>query len=358
VDRVDVTHVSPNGFGESGVWGGGERYPLSLALAMSRCVPTRLLVFGRRQARRRLGALEICELPTRTVWKGGSVNPVSERLALFVPLTRRLHVHQYHSVVTNLVLLAGAAAGREVFVTDHGGASFNYADRFSLQRFLTGFLPVSRFSASLLPQLADRACPPIYGGAEPHRFHPGAVPRSRQIVYVGRLLPHKGIDVLLEAVDRHTPLRVFGRSYDPEYRAHLHRLSEGKDVVFRESASDEEIAFAYRTSRVAVLPSVYRSRDGAVHPWPELLGLTLLEAMASGTPVVASNVGGIPEIVDDGETGFIFEPGQVAELRERIYQLLDDSSTWQAMSNNAVEAARTRFTWDHVAQRSLAAYSR
>lgn len=354
--RVDVTHISPIAFGDMGTWGGGERYPLALAAAMSRRVPTRLVVFGSRAVRYQLDALEIYQLATRMVWKQGPVNAISEQLPLFVERTRRLHVHQYESVVTNLCLVLGRIAHRPVFCTDHGGASYNYADRFSLERLLTGFLPVSKFSSELFPQLADRATEPVYGGVDVSRFRPDSGERRRQVVYVGRLLPHKGLDVLVRAIDDRTPLRIYGRPSDDSYRAELGRLAVGKDVSFHEHASDQEIVEAFRRSRVSVLPSVYHSSDGQFHPWPELLGLTVLEAMACGTPVVASRVGGIPEILEDGRTGYLVEPGDSHALGQRITELLEPSPKWEEMSARGVETVRSRFTWDHVADRCLEAY--
>jgi glycosyltransferase involved in cell wall biosynthesis len=355
--RVEVTHVAPSAFGAGGLWGGGERYPLCLARAMSELVATRLVVFGQQLARRRAGRLEICEIPTRMLWKGGSVNPVSERLGLYLPLTRRIHCHQYHSIVTNLLLIAGRATGREVYVTDHGGRSYEYADRYRLQRLVSGFLPVSRFSAELLPQLGARASAPIFGGADATRFHPGQGERSRRVVFVGRLLPHKGIDVLIQALDASTPLRVYGHAEDAGYRAELARLATGKDVVFYENASDDDIAAAYRSARAVVLPSVHHATDG-FHPWPELLGLTLIEAMASATPVIASRVGGMREIVSHGETGYLVEPGDVEGLRARIADLIEGGPRWRSMSERALRSARAQFTWERVAERCLDAYDR
>ena len=89
----------------------------------------------------------------------------------------------------------------------------------------------------------------------------------------------------------------------------------------------------------------------------ELLGLTALEAMASGTPVVCSRVGGLPEIVDDGVTGFLVTPGEVGELRERLEQVLGNADLAARLSRNARERVRERFTWDACAERCLAAYS-
>lgn len=353
---VDVTHVSPLAFGADGMWAGGERYPLALAGAMSELVPTRLVVFGPRRKRYRVGTLEVCQLPIRIRFKGGSVNPVSELLPVHVARSRALHLHQYHSVVTNACLLLAKLGGRPTFCTDHGGASYNYADRLSLHRLLTGFLPVSSFSAGMFPQLAARASMPLYGGVDPGRFYPDGSGREREVVFVGRLIPHKGIDVLLDAIDDQTPVRIFGRPYDAAYRARLGRLAAGKQVTFHERAGDQEIIAAYRRARVAVLPSVHRSIDGRLHPWPELLGLSVLEALACGTPVVASRLGGIPEILDDGETGRLVTPGDSEQLAGAIGELLEPSATWRRMSTRAAEVVRERFTWRHVAQRCLSAY--
>jgi glycosyltransferase involved in cell wall biosynthesis len=354
--RVDVTHVAPLAFGAAGVWGGGERYPLALAEAMSERVPTRLVTFGPKARRWRQGELEICELPARMYRFDHPVNPLSERLALYLPLTRRIHVHVYQSVLTNVLLIAGRALGRPVFVTDHGGGAPNYNERFGLERLITSFLPVSSFSAGFYPELAPKTTGPLLGGADPKRFHPGEGPRPRQVVYVGRLLPHKGVDVLIRAVEPSMPLHLYGRSYDETYLHHLHGLAEGKDVVFHHSATDAEIAAAYRTARVSVLPSLYKAYDGSDHPFTELLGLSVIEALASGTPVVASRVGGVPEVVTDGENGHLIEPGNVAELRDRIGRLLDDPDHWSQMAANALESFRAQLTWSRVAERALNAY--
>jgi starch synthase len=78
--------------------------------------------------------------------------------------------------------------------------------------------------------------------------------------------------------------------------------------------------------------------------------------MASGTPVVASRVGGLPEVVTDGVTGYLVEPGDVAGLRERLEQLTGDGAFARGMGDAARDAVVERFTWDHCARRCLGAY--
>jgi glycosyltransferase involved in cell wall biosynthesis len=88
----------------------------------------------------------------------------------------------------------------------------------------------------------------------------------------------------------------------------------------------------------------------------ELLGLVVLEAMASGTPVICSRTGGLPEVVQHGVTGFLVEPGNVEELRDRLDELLGDPQLTTAMGRRARELVLERFTWKRCAQRCLEVY--
>ena len=81
------------------------------------------------------------------------------------------------------------------------------------------------------------------------------------------------------------------------------------------------------------------------------------EAKASGTPVVCSRLGGRPELVRDGETGFLVEPGDVDGLRERLAAVLGDSALAARLGRNARELALARFTWRACAERCLAVYA-
>ncbi len=144
------------------------------------------------------------------------------------------------------------------------------------------------------------------------------------MLVVGRLTPHKGIDRLITALPRDASLTIAGTGgHDPDppecdYPSHLRRLARGRDVRFAGAVDDAALAGLYRRAAVVAVPSVEVTCYGRTIAVSELLGLTAIEAMASGTPVVASRLGGLAEVVVDGETGFLVEPGDTDELGARL----------------------------------------
>jgi glycosyltransferase involved in cell wall biosynthesis len=123
------------------------------------------------------------------------------------------------------------------------------------------------------------------------------------------------------------------------------------------AVSDVDLPRLYREAAVLAMPSVERTCYGRAMRVSELLGLAALEAMASGTPVVASRVGGLVEIIEDGQTGFLVPPGDVQALHERLNQLLCDPKLARRLGANARELVLERYTWTRVADRCLEAYT-
>jgi len=130
----------------------------------------------------------------------------------------------------------------------------------------------------------------------------------------------------------------------------------GKQVLFETSASDEDLVDRYRRALVTVLPSVYDAIDGRHSRQPELLGLAVLESMACGTPVIVTDVASLPELVQDGQTGFVVPPNDAAALRAKIETLRRDRALAAEMGRRARAAVLERFTWPAVARRCLQAY--
>ena len=182
--------------------------------------------------------------------------------------------------------------------------------------------------------------------------------RTNRALFVGRLLPHKGIATLIDALpdtmalDIVGPPNTTGEVESPKVQA------AGKPIVFHHDIGDKALVDTYRQALCLVLPSVYRTADGQHTDVRELLGQTLLEAMACATPVICTRVASMPEIVEDGVSGFVVEPGDTGMLRARLSWLAEHPSEAVAMGAAGRKAVLDRFQWPRVVERCLEAYAR
>ena len=174
---------------------------------------------------------------------------------------------------------------------------------------LDATLSISRYADDLVARAVDGGRREVLiGPVDTDRFTPDdTVPRDpRLVLCVSRILPHKGIDRVIEALPEGLRLIVAGRVYHDDYHARLRRLAEGKAVCFIHDADDERLLNLYRSAGVFVQASTTRDLYGTFVNKPELMGLTTLEAMACGLPVVVSDAGSLPELVTDARFGRVF----------------------------------------------------
>jgi glycosyltransferase involved in cell wall biosynthesis len=355
-----IVHVAPTPFGASGLFGGGERYPIELARALSQHVDVELVSFGPEPGSRvDPTGLRIRTLRPLAYAHGHPAHPIAPGLAFALRAADIVHTHHTRSAPSRLAALAARTRGQRLVTTDHGLGGGGWLG--VLPTLFDRFLTVSQFSAAVL-QVPPARTRVVYGGADIRRFAPEPGARREGVLSVGRLTPHKGVDRLIQALPEGARLSVVGTGgHDPrsparDYPEHLHRLASGRQVTFADAVSDGELAVMHRRAAVFVLPTVKRDCYGRDFPTSELLGLSVLEAMASGTPVVASRLDALPEVVRDGETGFLVTPGNIEELHERITQLLSDRASAARMGARGRELVVERFSWDACAQRCLAAY--
>jgi glycosyltransferase involved in cell wall biosynthesis len=357
---VRIVHVAPTPFGAGGLLGGGERYPVELARALARHAEVDLVTFGPRPGvvRERSG-LRVRTLRPVGHARGHPVHPLAPQLPFVLDGADVVHTHHTRSAPSRVAAVAARLRGQRLVTTDHGLGGGGWLGL--LPGLFDRFLTVSRFSASVLGVPAARTRV-VYGGADPQRFSPDPDTVRAGVLSVGRLTPHKGIDRLIGALPDGARLTVAGTGgHDPrppgrDYPLLLRRLARGKDVVFAGAVPDADLPALHRGAAVFVLPTVKRDCYGRSFAISELLGLSVLEAMASGTPVIASRLDALPEVVRDGETGFLVTPGDVAELRERVAQLLGDRALAARMGQRGRELVLEQFTWEACAQRCLAAY--
>ena len=202
-------------------------------------------------------------------------------------------------------------------------------------------------------------------GYDPDEFSPrdqaaartriGVAPDERVILQLGRIVRRKGIDTVIEAMGRlrhvyHEPARLLvvggPDRIATRYRdAELARLMDLAETL----GIDDQVTFVGRRDR-AELADYYAAADVFVStPWYEPFGITPLEAMACGTPVIGSDVGGIKYSVRDGETGFLVPPRDPDALADRLAHLLGDRRLLQRFGENGLTRVRRAFTWRHVA---------
>ncbi|HZW55668.1 MAG TPA: glycosyltransferase family 4 protein [Nitrososphaerales archaeon] len=182
----------------------------------------------------------------------------------------------------------------------------------------------------------------------------GITTSEKVVLYVGRIEKSKGIEFLLEGFVQvrkklsDARLVIVGGG-SSSYVAELKKLNEdlGQRAIFTGRIDERLLLGAYSASSVVVLPS-----------FMEGFGLTLLEAMVSGKPVVATRVGAVPEAVEDGVSGFLVEPGKPADLANRILQILENPLLGARMGKNGMEEVLGNYTLLRMAQNTENFYLR
>lgn len=212
------------------------------------------------------------------------------------------------------------------------------------------------------PWLPEQTVRVIRNGVNTSLFHPMERfrnPRPR-IVFAGQWNEAKGIYDFLAAAQilerRNVPVQVvlcgsvnlWGMAYasDQQKKLNQTRKDEEKKILsIAERLSDVRIMGALPRDRLA---EVYRQSDVLVFPsrWQEPFGNAILEAMASGLPVVATRVGGVPEIVEDKETGLLVPAGQPEAMAGAIESMLSDKGLTQRLADAGLRRVRSSFTWE------------
>jgi spore coat protein SA len=283
-------------------------------------------------------------------------------------------VVHHHSRPAGLWLSKGGAPAAKNVISLHSmeyGWAFGYA-RWDQRVFNRGFAAAARVLgvSNFIREHAEARYPRIqsktrtvYNGVDGNLFRPlredasarqaEGEPGDPPLLYVGRVEERKGVHVLVEAFEQvisrqrpNTRLRIVGpHSYwdeqpSPYYRSLAERCANNPRIeLLGPTYDDQALAAIYRDSLCTVVPSVF----------PEALGLTSLEAQASGVPVVVSNSGGLPETVLPGKSGLVFDNGNSAQLAEAVLSIIGNPDRRRAMGAAAREWVMKTFSWDVIA---------
>ena len=209
-------------------------------------------------------------------------------------------------------------------------------------------------------------------GFDPHEFAPMSRMEARRhlgldenefiVLQLGRMVPRKGVETVVRAMallPRETLPRLLvvgGESDRPDARftPEIGRLQG----IAQEVGARDIVSFTGRKQRDQLRAHYCAANVFVTTPWYEPFGITPLEAMACGTPVVGSAVGGIQYSVMDGLTGYLVPPHDPQALAERLLHLHEHPSLARAMGLAGVRRAQTMFTWEQVAAQLAAAYEK
>lgn len=210
-------------------------------------------------------------------------------------------------------------------------------------------------------------------GFNPHEFHPMDRLLARRMVgldtdeyiilQLGRIVPRKGIDNVIRAMSRIKRTSVPARlvvvggetdTLDADMNPEIARLQK----IAAEENIQDMITFTGRKQR-DILKYYYAAADVFITtPWYEPFGITPLESMACGTPVIGSAVGGIKYTVEDGKSGYLVPPNDPDALAVRIFELLHAPELRAKMAESAIKRVHSLFTWTKVTDMIVALYEK
>jgi len=182
---------------------------------------------------------------------------------------------------------------------------------------------------------------------------------SRMILFVGGLdRQHyfKGVDNLLTAFsllsDKYpqTKLMIVGQGdLEEHYHETARDLKINDRVIFKHNVDNQELVSCYQQADVLVLPSINQS---------EAFGIVLLEAMACGKPVIASNLPGVRGVFKNGEQGLLIKPNDIDDLKEKLSRIISNDKLAQRLGQSARELVEKNYTWEKAADKLNIIYYR
>lgn len=259
---------------------------------------------------------------------------------------RVFHLHNAVLSHSRMYDLSLRRAGAVICNSDYTRAQFLAMVNYPVERTFTGYCGTYTATFSAIARADAR---------RHYSISPGCV----VILYAGRIAPEKGLHVLLQALHRLTAIQLeqitllvagsagLGYTLDsstdglgeiradlPAYDQQIATLAAGLPVRFLGSIDQPDMARFYRAGDIFVCPSI----------WQEPFGLINVEALAAGVPVVASRVGGIPEIISEDDTGYLVPPEDPAALAYVLGRLIDDPALRQRLAGRTQQRA-ARFDW-------------
>jgi len=262
--------------------------------------------------------------------------------------------------VVDRLFLGRLARIAPIVITCHDSQPFNANPGAALQRVgatavLTRFDRVIIHTEQARPRLAAYGVAPARVQRIAHGFLDDTAPvappapvaddRPVRFLLFGKIKPYKGIDLMIEALKR----------LAPETLKRVEVLVVGKpymDVAPLEAAAKDlpQLRFEFRFVPDEEMPSLFAWADVLAFPYREIeMSGVLMAALKTARPMVASNIGGFAELLTDGETGFLVEPGDVAGLARAITRVVEEPATRARMAQGLIDLVKAIPSWDRIA---------
>ncbi len=233
-------------------------------------------------------------------------------------------------ILESLGFALRSALARKSGLLDNGISRFIVLTEFARKLFSSaGFAQEKLF---ILPNWLDAARPPADSS------------QGRYGLFVGRICPEKGIDTFVRAARQVPTLPLYVSGDGPLFQR-VQKLAPS-NVRFLGHLNGPELTKCYEGARFLALPSEYY----------EGFPIVALEAMSYGLPIIASRIGGLPEIVEDGVTGLLFEPGNDAELGRKMSLLWENPDLGQRLGRAGYNRVRDKYNVDRYYQGLMSLY--
>ncbi len=348
-EPVRILHLCPGVFGGH-VLGGGDRYVSELIASL-----------GQRPDVAQ--QLWVCS-PARRLFQAHSATDV--RTGRWRNLLRAargcdvIHIYQLSSAAFEVGVGLSRMFSKPVILTDLGGGWSTPSRLLGRKRLaaVAGLAPLTDWSAGDVGWRAgDRPIARMFGGGDHVLRTPQSGserPNPVDFLFVGRLVPHKGIHELIEALPAERRLRIVGNAALPSYLARLQASARDKRVEFVMRPHDGDLVAIYRSASWTVLPSVWEA-FGQRFRRPELLGLVLLESLACGTPCMGSRVAGLTEVLERaGMPSFM--PSDAQQLTRTLASAPLRGTPEYAVIQERARYAAEEFGWASTATRAMDLY--
>jgi glycosyltransferase involved in cell wall biosynthesis len=306
-------------------------------------------------------------------------NPIYLLVALFYVLSGLIHAvwfcrkHRFDVIHVHWPFphgiwgyAASLFSGTPPVLTFHGAELLLQKKYFFVRYFLRHALKHARavicnskYTAGEVAKLTDKPVAVVPFGCTVEARAKAADPAKpvKDILFVGRHIPRKGVDYLLRAMpllSREMPvhLHVVGHgNMTEQWKRLAGELGLGETVTFHGAVSQEALARHYAAADAFVLPAIVDERGDT-----EGLGVVLVEALTFKTPVVASDVGGIGDVIQHERTGLLVPEKDPAALARAITRVLRDRALAESLAEGGLKHAHHYFDWGLITRRLLGIY--